>query len=239
MNATRAPPAGRGPRRAPPPRGGRRPGRPTAKSPPARSSTSPPRRAQPRRRRRLRRRRRRRHRGVHQSGWPDPARTQRASLGRTWSFTSRFTARGHSPEVRLTGSARTSWRAQAGEIRDRTDGVSFLSAVWVRPRSLALYRHQLADFRAAIDSRAPSSAGAGTPIDWRRRARAWDWRSRASAWPRASARRTLFARPRPGAHRFRAHSRPAATPAPSASSDPLTDSLTGGFYGPDYRDATL
>ncbi len=88
------------------------------------------------------------------AGLTQLGRSEGSIEGRTWSFTSRFTERGHSPETELTGIGTDVVSGlEAGEIEERTEGLSFLSAVWVRRRfSFAIYRHQLADFRAAIDS---------------------------------------------------------------------------------------
>jgi long-chain fatty acid transport protein len=86
------------------------------------------------------------------AGLTQLARPEVSLEGRTWGYTSRFTARGHAPETALSGiGVDVVDGLESDEIDQRTSGLSFLSAVWTTRRaSFAVYRHQLADFRAAI-----------------------------------------------------------------------------------------
>jgi long-subunit fatty acid transport protein len=76
---------------------------------------------------------------------------------RHFSFQSRFTARGHLPETGLTGiGIDTVDGLEEGSARRADWAPSFLSAVYVGGRwSAAVFRHQLADFRGALDSQGP------------------------------------------------------------------------------------
>ena len=173
------------------------------------------------------------------AGLTQLARPEVSLEGRGWGFTSRFVERGHSPETELTGIGVDDVDGlESGEIRQRTRGISFLSAVWARPRwSIAVYRHQLADFRAAIDSQgafvgprespnrlAPARSGLGLEI--------------ASFGLAAGFRLTDSLSLGLGVSRFdfdldsttRRYARAERT------DDPYLDSLTGHFFGPaDFR----
>ncbi len=72
--------------------------------------------------------------------------------GRAFTFTSRFGEAGHTPLHELTGRGiDTVDGIRDGEIEDSTAGLSFLSWVYPGKRfSLALYRHELANFEASL-----------------------------------------------------------------------------------------
>ncbi len=163
--------------------------------------------------------------------------------GRVWGFTSRFTERGHLPETNLTGiGIDVVDGLEAGEIEEDSAALSFLSAAWTGRRwAVAAYRHQLAEFRAALDTQGAFVGPRVAPL------RLAPARSRlrleianfgvAGAW-RVSERWAIGL----GLSRFdfALDSRTLRYARAERSGDPFADTLTGAFFGPaDFRDTNL
>ncbi len=155
--------------------------------------------------------------------------------GRLWRFTSRFAARGHAPETGVTGlGVDTVGGLVDRQLSERTAGPSFLSYVHTGDRwAVALYRHQLAQYRASVDSQGPfvgsrqnpnrlSPARSSLRLDIASYGLAGAWRPRPSL-ALGLGLAYLDSNFRARTDRFRR-----AEP----SGDPLADSLTGGFFGP-------
>jgi long-subunit fatty acid transport protein len=177
------------------------------------------------------------------AGLTQLGRSEASIEARSWGFTSRFTERGHSPEAELTGiGTDVVGGLEAGEIDQRTEGLSFLSAVWVRQRfSFAVYGHQLADFRAAVDSQGAYVGRRENP------SRLAPARSQLelgissfglATGYRLSERWSLGL----GVARsnFDLESLTRRYARAERTGDPVADSLTGQFFGPaDFREANV
>lgn len=155
--------------------------------------------------------------------------------GRSFSFTSRFAARGHTPETGVTGiGVDTVGGIEERRLSDRRRALSFLSYAHTGRRwALAAYRHQLAAFEASLDSQGPfigerSSAQRLAPARARLSLNIENY-GLAGAWRlghgvAVGAGLTYS--------RFQLASRTDRYDRADASGDLLTDSLTGNHFGP-------
>lgn len=159
-----------------------------------------------------------------------------ASLeARAWSYTSRFVDRGHRPDTGVTGiGVDTVDGLVMGEREDAVSALSFASYVHTETRvAFAVYRHQVADFAAALRSHGPfvgarDSPGRAAPA---RAELALD----IAGWGAAAAWRPLPALSLGASlswQTFDLASRTERFARRERTGDPLQDSLTGGFFGP-------
>lgn len=162
---------------------------------------------------------------------------------RAWSFTSRFTERGHAPPDELTGIGVDTVRGlRDGEREDGTEALSFLSYTHAGGRwAVGLYRHQLAAFEASLASEGPF---VGPRSDT---SRLFPARSRlslsiAGAGVAAGVRvgDRLYLGANVARYDFSLDSRTDRFFRAEPTGDPVGDALTGNHYGPaDFLPANL
>ena len=169
------------------------------------------------------------------AGLTQLARPEASLEGRAWNFTSRFADSGHQPETGVTGiGVDTVGGLRFAERRDRSRAVSFLSyAHRGRRWTAAVYRHQLADFAASLDSQGPF-VGPRTAVQRVAPARSHLELAIASfgvagAW-RLTERMSLGLGL--ASYRFRLDSRTDRYARNDPTGDLLQDGLTGNYFGP-------
>lgn len=155
--------------------------------------------------------------------------------GRAWSYTTRYAARGHTPPDELTGIGVDDVRGLAFEEReDEAAALSFLSYTHAGRRwAAALYRHQLADYRASLQSEGPFAGPRGDV------SRVFPARSRlalsvAGVGVAAACRLgdRLYLGAGAARYQFSLASRTERFDRADPTGDPVRDALTGGHYGP-------
>ncbi len=154
---------------------------------------------------------------------------------RSWRFESRFAAGGHTPETGVTGiGIDTVGGLRKGRVASETAALSFLSTVYAGGRwAVALYRHQLADYEAAIDSQGPFVGGRNNtsrtqPVRSSLDLEIWHV-GVAGSW-RLTDR--LFLGASVSSYDFALASRTERFSRTEPTGDLLRDGLTGAFYGP-------
>ncbi|HEX4955084.1 MAG TPA: outer membrane protein transport protein [Thermoanaerobaculia bacterium] len=155
--------------------------------------------------------------------------------GRSWRFESRFAAGGHTPETGVTGiGIDTAGGVQEGRIARETAAASFLSTVYSGGRwAIALYRHQLADYEAAIDSQGPFVGGRGNtartqPVRSQLDLEIWHVGA-AGSWRVTDG---LFLGASLSSYDFALSSRTERFARNPPTGDPVRDGLTGNHFGP-------
>ena len=154
---------------------------------------------------------------------------------RAWSYSTRYSERGHTPADELTGIGLDVVRGLAdGEREDDAAALSFLSYTHAGRRwAAAVYRHQLAEYEASLESEGPfAGLRAGTE-------RVFPARSRlslsiAGIGVAAAARLGdgLYLGAGVARYRLQLGARTERYFRAEPTGDPLADALTGNHYGP-------
>lgn len=162
---------------------------------------------------------------------------------RAWSYSTRFAERGHTPADELTGIGLDVVRGLAeGEREDDAAALSFLSYTHTGRRwAAAVYRHQLADYVASLQSEGPfAGLRAGTERVFPARSRLT--MSIAGIGVAAAARfgDGLYLGAGAARYRFELDSRTERYSRAEPTGDPVADALTGNHFGPaDFSAANL